>query len=213
VVLIHSIPNPVAVALGRVLRYRSKTPALIDPQTNLPPGQVGENYRPNSGNGIQYVSGASDPWGFNTSLPQFNGPFYPVSKKRVADITDGTSNTAAFSEMGLGDMSNAIATEKTDSLALNAWRDGRSVAEVMSGNPPITVADPSWKAGFKLTSYQLSDATKAAGFDLNIPVELSLVDPPMKSLIRRNRLVRLALGACLVIGLAAPFAASAADKE
>jgi prepilin-type N-terminal cleavage/methylation domain-containing protein len=38
-----------------------------DPQNNLPPGQAGENYRPNSGNGIQYVSGASDPWGFNTS--------------------------------------------------------------------------------------------------------------------------------------------------
>jgi hypothetical protein len=35
----------------------------------------------------------------------------------------------------------------------------------------------------------------------------------MKLLIRRNRLVQLALGACLVLGLTAPFAASAADKE
>jgi hypothetical protein len=66
---------------------------------------------------------------------------------------------------------------ETLSLALNAWRDGRSVDEITSGNPPITVADPSWKAGFKLTSYQLSEATKSSGFDLNIPVELSLVDP------------------------------------
>ncbi len=92
-----------------------------DPQRNLPPGEAGENYRPNSGNILQYVSGSSDPWGFNASLPPFNGPFYPVSKTRIADITDGTTNTAAFSEMGLGDMSNAIATEKTDQFWTQTW--------------------------------------------------------------------------------------------
>ena len=49
-----------------------------DPQQgNLPPGQAGENYHPNSGNTIDYVSGASDPWGFNTSLPPFNGVVLP----------------------------------------------------------------------------------------------------------------------------------------
>jgi prepilin-type N-terminal cleavage/methylation domain-containing protein/prepilin-type processing-associated H-X9-DG protein len=83
-------------------------------QGNLPAGQAGETYHPNSGNTIDYVAGASDLWGFNTSLPPFNGVCYPVSHTRIADITDGTSNTAAFSEMGLGDQSNAIATEKTD---------------------------------------------------------------------------------------------------
>ena len=93
-----------------------------DPQQgNLPPGQAGENYHPNSGNTIDYVWGVSDPWGFNTSLPPFNGVFYPVSSTRIADITDGTSNTAAFSEMGLGDMSNAIATEKTDQFWTQTW--------------------------------------------------------------------------------------------
>ncbi len=275
-------------------------------------------------------------------MPPFNGPFYPVSKTRIADITDGTSNTAAFAEMGKGDMSNAIATEKTDSfwtqtwpstpeqaisdcqsfavtnlafqglstagvpwitgstsamynhvnvpnkrtcifppgrimntansyhpggvnvtlcdgsvrfvkdsislaiwrlwgpemaarssapipteqgikgdslmnhssiratlgclaaslamaipagcgglkptdpdqaretlsLALNAWRDGRSMDDVTTGSPPITVADPSWKAGYKLTGYQVSEATKTVGFDLNIPVELDSPGSP-----------------------------------
>jgi prepilin-type N-terminal cleavage/methylation domain-containing protein/prepilin-type processing-associated H-X9-DG protein len=86
-----------------------------DPQQqSVPVGQAGENYHPNSGNTIDYVYGPSDPTGLNTSLPPFNGPFYPVSSTKIAAITDGTSNTAAFSEMGLGDESNAIATEKTD---------------------------------------------------------------------------------------------------
>ncbi len=93
-----------------------------DPQAgNLPPGQAGENYHPNSGNTIDYVHDISDPWNFNTSLPPFNGVFYPVSHTRIAEITDGTSNTAAFSEMGLGDMSNAIATEKTDQFWTQTW--------------------------------------------------------------------------------------------
>ena len=38
---------------------------------------------------------------------------------------------------------------ETLSLALNAWRDGRSMDDVTSGSPPITVADPSWKAGYQ----------------------------------------------------------------
>jgi hypothetical protein len=74
---------------------------------------------------------------------------------------------------------------ETLSLVLNAWRDGRSVDDVTNGSPPITVADPSWKAGYKLTSYQVSEATKSTGFDLKIPVVLSLEDPKGKA-VREN---------------------------
>ena len=70
---------------------------------------------------------------------------------------------------------------ETLSIALDAWRDGRSVDEVNGGSPPITVADPAWKAGYKLSSYQVAEATKTAGFDLKIPVELSLQDPKGKT--------------------------------
>jgi hypothetical protein len=70
---------------------------------------------------------------------------------------------------------------ETLTLALDAWRDGRTVDEVTNGNPPITVADPAWKAGLKLSSYQIADATKTAGFDLKIPVELSLLDQKGKA--------------------------------
>src|SRR3954468_11688233 len=70
--------------------------------------------------------------------------------------------------------------KETLSIALDAWRDGRSLDEVTGGSPSITVADPAWKAGYKLSSYQVSDAMKGAGFDLKIPVELSLQDPKGK---------------------------------
>jgi hypothetical protein len=70
---------------------------------------------------------------------------------------------------------------ETLSLVLNAWRDGRSMDDVTSGSPPVTVADPSWKAGYKLTGYQVSESSKTVGFDLNIPVELSLQDPAGKA--------------------------------
>jgi prepilin-type N-terminal cleavage/methylation domain-containing protein/prepilin-type processing-associated H-X9-DG protein len=80
----------------------------------LPAGKAAENYRPNEGNGIQYSWGPSDPWGFNTTLPAPNGPFFSLSNTTIASITDGTSNTAGYSEEGIGDMSNAIATLQTD---------------------------------------------------------------------------------------------------
>jgi hypothetical protein len=71
---------------------------------------------------------------------------------------------------------------QTLALALDAWRDGRSMEEVTNGSPPITVADPKWKAGYKLSSYQVAQTNKAAGFDLKIPVELSLQDSKGKEI-------------------------------
>lgn len=62
----------------------------------------------------------------------------------------------------------------TLAMALDAWREGRTIDDVTSGSPSIVVADPSWKAGFKLTRYEVSGTTRAAGFDLKIPVELWL---------------------------------------
>lgn len=71
--------------------------------------------------------------------------------------------------------------KETLSLALDAWREGRTPDEVTGGSPPITVADPAWKAGYKLSGYQVSEAMKGVGFDLKIPVELSLQDPKGKT--------------------------------
>jgi hypothetical protein len=68
----------------------------------------------------------------------------------------------------------------TLAMALDAWRDGRTIDDVTNGSPPITVADPSWKAGFKLSRYQVAETARQAGFDLRIPVELWLEDPKGK---------------------------------
>ncbi len=148
-----------------------------DPQQgNLPPGQAGENYHPNSGNTIDYVHDISDPWNFNTSLPPFNGVFYPLSWTRVAAITDGTSNTAAFSEMGLGDMSNAIATEKTDQFWTQTWPTTPALAITQCQGFPA--ADLSYQGLSTDGVPWLEGSTSAMYNHVNTPNKRSCVFPP-----------------------------------
>jgi prepilin-type N-terminal cleavage/methylation domain-containing protein/prepilin-type processing-associated H-X9-DG protein len=82
-----------------------------DPQNSVPPGWAGTSYRANQGSGILNSMPASDPSDPNSSLPAPNGPFLPNGTKiGLAAITDGLSNTAAFSEHGKGDFNNGVAT-------------------------------------------------------------------------------------------------------
>jgi prepilin-type N-terminal cleavage/methylation domain-containing protein/prepilin-type processing-associated H-X9-DG protein len=83
---------------------------------NLPAGLAATNYRANQGSGILWGMPSTNPSNKNFGMPEPNGPFYVKSRHRITDITDGTSNTAAFSEHLIGDFSNAIATEKTDTF-------------------------------------------------------------------------------------------------
>jgi hypothetical protein len=77
-----------------------------DPVTQVPAGWAGPNYRANQGFNITWAHGARDP-NYATAAP--NGRFYLNSTIRLTDITDGTSNTAAFSEHRPGDFNNAVA--------------------------------------------------------------------------------------------------------
>jgi len=81
-----------------------------DPVSVVPDGWAGTNYRSNQGSGILNAlvpALSSDP---NFGYPNPNGPFIPLTYLKMSSINDGLSNTAAFSEHGKGDFSNAIST-------------------------------------------------------------------------------------------------------
>lgn len=81
-----------------------------DPATNIPEGWGATNYRSNQGSGLLWGLPPSDPGDVNYGQPAPNGVLIPHLYLKFADISDGTSNTAAFSEHGIGDFSNAIAS-------------------------------------------------------------------------------------------------------
>lgn len=77
------------------------------PAAAIPNGWAATNYRANQGSQIlfrQPATVSSDP---NFGMPAPNGVFNPDRSLRIAEITDGTSHTAAFSEHPLADFSNA----------------------------------------------------------------------------------------------------------
>ncbi len=75
------------------------------------------SYRANEGTSVAMWYGESDTTGVNKNLTVIpNGLFFSNDLIKIASITDGTSNTAAFSEHVLGDFSNTLVTEKADTF-------------------------------------------------------------------------------------------------
>ncbi|HWE40214.1 MAG TPA: DUF1559 domain-containing protein [Isosphaeraceae bacterium] len=87
-----------------------------DPQDQVPAGWAGTNYRANTGNNLSFGYGPSDPSGVNATMPPPNGLFFWDLTCKFAQITDGLSNTAMFSEHLKGDFSNGVATERSDTF-------------------------------------------------------------------------------------------------
>jgi prepilin-type N-terminal cleavage/methylation domain-containing protein/prepilin-type processing-associated H-X9-DG protein len=79
----------------------------------IPNGWAPSSYRVNEGSNIKFVPHTSNP-----TLPDGNGPFWINKQFRFGDISDGTSNTAAFTERMFGDFTNASANELRDGYVL-----------------------------------------------------------------------------------------------
>ena len=87
-----------------------------DQSSQTPAGTGGTNYRGNEGTSLVMWYGATDTTGVNTSMPAPNGLFFASTQCRFADLTDGLSNTAAFSEHVIGDFNQNVATDKSDTF-------------------------------------------------------------------------------------------------
>lgn len=85
-----------------------------DTMNNVPSDMAGNNYRANFGVSILNVYGPSDTKGVNAKMPPPDGGFFVDSRYRMADLIDGASNTAAFSEHIKGDFSDLISTPNAD---------------------------------------------------------------------------------------------------
>ncbi|MFO0953315.1 MAG: DUF1559 domain-containing protein [Isosphaeraceae bacterium] len=84
--------------------------------TQIPNGWGGTNYRANEGTSVAMWYGDSDAAGVNATVLPPNGVFFANLRCRIADILDGTSQTAAFSEHIKGDFNNQVATEQADTF-------------------------------------------------------------------------------------------------
>ncbi len=87
-----------------------------DPMSAVPADLAPVSYRVNEGTTVAMWPGASDAAGVNNALPRDNGAFYCNTAYRIADITDGTSNTAGVSEHLTGDFSQTTASVKQDTF-------------------------------------------------------------------------------------------------
>jgi prepilin-type N-terminal cleavage/methylation domain-containing protein len=81
-----------------------------DPQIDVPQGYAGTSYRANQGSGVLWDLPPTNPSNRNFGMPAPNGVFYADTWLNMASITDGTSNTAAFSEHQKGDFNQGIST-------------------------------------------------------------------------------------------------------
>ncbi len=82
-----------------------------EPTTSMPAGWAGTTYRANQGSELLYDQPSTNSQNRNSGMPAPNGVFVPSRSLKIADVQDGASNTAAFSEHPFADFNNGAASE------------------------------------------------------------------------------------------------------
>lgn len=146
-----------------------------DPQSTPPAGWAGNNYHGCESNNLDKAEANGA-----------NGVFSNRSGTRIADILDGTSMTAMFSERLKGDWSNAIATEYSDLFrpagspvtADDGMQLCRSLNPLNLANQNQSNSGAPWLAG--MTDNFIGFQTAAP------PLDRSCVFPPGRSSLTAN---------------------------
>ncbi len=130
-----------------------------DPITKVPAAWGSTNYRCNQGSGILWglpPTNTSDP---NYGMPAPNGVMIPNLYLGFRDIVDGTSNTAVFSEHGVGDFSNEVSS-LTDTFwpkthpanADEAFADCKSIDATDLSFQRVSDVGAPWMNGYHSTT-------------------------------------------------------------
>lgn len=105
-----SVPYNNAINDAARLTVISMLKCPSDVTNNLATQGGPTNYMANKGSGVIW----NDPSGPNVGMPAQTGLFYYFSRVAMADIIDGSSNTAAFSERVLADGNNGVVSPLED---------------------------------------------------------------------------------------------------
>jgi prepilin-type N-terminal cleavage/methylation domain-containing protein/prepilin-type processing-associated H-X9-DG protein len=127
------------------------------------------NYMADMGSGIVWQSSLFFP---NTSLPMPNGVFYGNSATRLAEITDGLSNTGFFGERMVGDSSTGIISPIADVFfdpgAPLTPDDAMTQCQALNINNPANqlpmIMGVPWIDGQHITLHVTTPNTRSCGF-------------------------------------------------
>jgi prepilin-type processing-associated H-X9-DG protein len=133
-----------------------------DPHANIPNQWAATNYRINEGTSVAMWYGAADSGGVNppSLIPTGNGISDPNTPIRLSDITDGTANTAGFSEHVTGDFNQAIVTIISDTFepgthpttADQAYADCQGTNTSTPGTQGYSNVGAPWLYGYHSTT-------------------------------------------------------------
>jgi prepilin-type N-terminal cleavage/methylation domain-containing protein len=136
---IHANNNAVRLTDVDIFRCPSDPDRMV--------GIVGgrNNYYYNQGVQILFSGRPSIETGANATMPAADGCFFRDSSVRFADIVDGTSNTAMFSEKRTGDGSATIGTRE-DTLYPNIYPNTPDEAHNICQATSVTDLTKQWPA-------------------------------------------------------------------